>query len=594
MFPYRRPAALVIACALSSSALFAQLYFNPHQAAPLPSGSAIAAHGDFNGDGREDIGATVFDSSSQTYVQVLYLSTADGTYDAPKRVPAFIQAVGDFNHDGKLDFASGGDVYLGNGDGTFQAPKVFSTDGTIQAILAVDLNHDSKTDLVELTGGAVNGNLISGIQIWISNGDGTFTKGQSIGTSVGPVANQQASYALTGDFDGDGKPDIALIYGYVNQNSQVVSVPATVQIWYGDGAGHLGGTPTYLADPNKEAYSLPFVADLNNDGRSDIVTASGVLSGTNTSPILAVIFGNANRTVSYKSLATTECAGYTSVADFNGDGLNDLAYTAGPCSGSFATNIIVRLGTGSGNFGTEQNVYQNPYQIGQPFAVPTTLSSKPDLVFSQFNGGSTNASFEVLTNDSTGNFPHCALTGKAEGISVCSPSSSSTSPVKFSIAAGGPTPMRTVAVWADGQKVAEQKTHAFSNYSFLDSSVALAAGSHAITIYGTGWDNTLQSKSFTLTVSGTCSAPSTAGINVCSPLNGSSVSSPVKVQATSTITGTLARMEIWVDGVKEYTEKTSTSFSTSLSLATGSHRFDIYAVNTAGTKWERTVTATVK
>jgi hypothetical protein len=154
--------------------------------------------------------------------------------------------------------------------------------------------------------------------------------------------------------------------------------------------------------------------------------------------------------------------------------------------------------------------------------------------------------------------------------------------------------MRTVAVWAYGKKVAEQKTHAFSDYSFLDSSVALAAGSHAITIYGTGWDNTLQSKSFTLTVSGTCSAPSAPGINVCSPLSGSSVSSPVTVQATSTITGTLARMEIWVDGVKMYTEKTSTSLSTSLSLATGSHRFDIYAVNTAGTKWEKSVTATVK
>jgi hypothetical protein len=214
-------------------------------------------------------------------------------------------------------------------------------------------------------------------------------------------------------------------------------------------------------------------------------------------------------------------------------------------------------------------------------------------VFSQLND-TTSASFEVLTNDSTGSFPGCALTGKAEGISICSPSTSSSSPVKFSLAAAGPTPMRTVAVWADGKKVAEQKTHAFSDYSFLDSSVALAAGSHAITIYGTGWDNTLQSKSFTLTVSGTCSAPSTPGINVCSPLSGSSVSSPVTVQATSTITGTLARMEIWVDGVKMYTEKTSTSLSTSLSLATGSHRFDIYAVNTAGTKWEKSVTATVK
>ena len=36
------------------------------------------------------------------------------------------------------------------------------------------------------------------------------------------------------------------------------------------------------------------------------------------------------------------------------------------------------------------------------------------------------------------------------------------------------------AVWADGKKVDEQLTHAFSNYSFLDASVALAAGSHVV------------------------------------------------------------------------------------------------------------------
>jgi hypothetical protein len=66
------------------------------------------------------------------------------------------------------------------------------------------------------------------------------------------------------------------------------------------------------------------------------------------------------------------------------------------------------------------------------------------------------------------------------------------------------------------------------------------------------------------------------------------------VQAAAKIAGTLARMEVWVDGVKKYTETTSTSLSTSISLAAGTHRFDIYAVNTAGTKYVSTVTATVK
>jgi hypothetical protein len=202
----------------------------------------------------------------------------------------------------------------------------------------------------------------------------------------------------------------------------------------------------------------------------------------------------------------------------------------------------------------------------------------------------------LLENTSTGSFPGCGTAGAAVGINVCAPTgSSASSPVKFSISGSGPTAMRTVAVWADGQKVAEQLTHAFSNYSFLDQSVALSAGAHNITIYGTGWDNTLQQKSFTLNVGGSsgCGAPSSPGVNICKPVNGSTTPSPIEVQAAANITGTLARMEIWVDGTKMFTETTSKSFDTSLNLGNGYHKVDVYAANTAGNLWENTVYVTV-
>jgi hypothetical protein len=93
---------------------------------------------------------------------------------------------------------------------------------------------------------------------------------------------------------------------------------------------------------------------------------------------------------------------------------------------------------------------------------------------------------------------------------------------------------------------------------------------------------------------GACSAPSSPGVNICKPVGGSTVASPVQVQAHATLTGTLARMELWVDGVKKYTETTSTTLSTSVALTTGTHTFHVYAVNTAGTKWLGSVSATVQ
>jgi len=156
--------------------------------------------------------------------------------------------------------------------------------------------------------------------------------------------------------------------------------------------------------------------------------------------------------------------------------------------------------------------------------------------------------------------------------------------------------MRTVAVWADGKKVAEQLTHAFSNYSFLDSSVSLAAGSHAVTVNGIGWDGTHQTKSFTLTVSGstTCAAPSSTGINVCSPTENASVSSPVKVNAMATVSGGVYRFELWSGSTKLVSVDNSGTMNVSVALAAGTYHLVFVARNTAGLKVTATRDITVK
>jgi hypothetical protein len=60
-------------------------------------------------------------------------------------------------------------VFLGNGDGTFQAPltTITITAASVSAIAVDDVNGDHKADVLVLTGG--------GVVVFLRNGDGTFT-----------------------------------------------------------------------------------------------------------------------------------------------------------------------------------------------------------------------------------------------------------------------------------------------------------------------------------------------------------------------------------------------------------------------------------
>src|SRR5262249_25021915 len=137
----------------------------------------------------------------------------------------FTVAVGDFNGDGKADMVTGdndsfgyGDVsvFLGNGDGTFQASKSYQTAGGYpNDVIVADFNGDGKSDLetIDYSDGAVS--------VFIGNGNGTFKAAASFATGGGrPYGN------AIGDINGDGKLDIVTS----NNNHDV-----TVLLGNGDG-----------------------------------------------------------------------------------------------------------------------------------------------------------------------------------------------------------------------------------------------------------------------------------------------------------------------------------------------------------------------
>jgi len=209
-------------------------------------------------------------------------------------------------------------------------------------------------------------------------------------------------------------------------------------------------------------------------------------------------------------------------------------------------------------------------------------------------GGGTVLSSQKVTFMVGTSTPACSASGPTD-VTVCSPTNGSTVNSPFHLLAAGGSSVAFMEAWLDGTRILQTPTNT------IDQSFAAEGGTHSLTVYGKDASNTTvdtQMISFSVPTTSTgCAAPSSAGINVCSPSSttspGSTVSSPVHVQASATVSGTFARMELWIDGVKRYTS-TSDTVDVKYTLAKGVHKFSFYAFNTAGTKWNATANTTVK
>ncbi len=326
---------------------FAQ--FTPAAGSPFAIGMISGfVTGDFNGDGHLDLAAV---NTTSNTVMVL-LGSGVGNFRAGPGRPFAVRsgskvaAVADFNRNGRLDLVlvnradNNVTVLLGNGSGEFRtAPgSPFAVGTKPEAVAAGDFNGDGRPDLAIADFGDSNGGNVS---VMLGNGAGGFSAAAGSPFALGML--NPTAIAL-GDFNRDGKLDIAV--GFLHS--------VTPAVLLGNGAGRFSVAGKPVAEPVLCGVVSIAVADFNRDGNLDVAVACSAHQGT-----LSVLLGNGSGGFSAPSFGLMGEPHTVSMADFNEDGIPDLAvFETGP-------RVIVLFGNGAGGFVQAPG---SPYQAGLPIA----------------------------------------------------------------------------------------------------------------------------------------------------------------------------------------------------------------------------------
>ncbi len=427
-------------------------------------------------------------------------------------------------------------VMLGNGDGTFRPAVLYSSGAQwANSVAVADLNGDGKPDI------AVANYAGDSVGVLLGNGDGTFQSAVTYPTG-------QAAYVAIADVNGDGKPDLiaalssgvgvllgngdgtfqpivrygrgslyAVVTADVNRDGKIdliasgLSSEGTVVIvWLGNGDGTFQPARTYNSggSPGGFANSVA-VADFDGDGIDDLVAANfpdstvGVLLGNGDGTFqTAVLYGSG-----------APYAWSVATADLNGDGRIDIAVA------DFSTPIGVLLGNGDGTFQPPLTFAVGAADAGSLAIADVNGDGRPDLIVT--NGSNlvgvllNSGAVQNVTTTNLSSSLNPSVYGQTVAFTVMVTSSSG-------------TPTGTVKI-LDGATVVA--TGILANGSALISVPALPAGANSITAAFQGSASFAPSRSAPLTQTVTAATTTTT---LASSLNPAGTNQSVTFTATVT------------------------------------------------------------
>ncbi len=251
-------------------------------------------------------------------------------------------AIADVNGDGYLDdvymSSAGVVVQLRGSKGVLLSTKTFPAGfqpKTLSShVVVADFNGDGKPDLAVSNVGNI-GSDVGSMAILLGNGDGTFGAPQAVSAGSNPLSMAAA------DFNGDGKIDLAV--------ANELPGAGGVSVLFGNGNGTFAAPVSYSVGEDFAGVPVSVLAvDFNGDGHPDLAVAN-----RNDKSVSVLLNSGAGQFKPPSVIALPDDAQSLSFADLNHDGKIDLLIASqysNPVGGFNDNAILVLTGNGDGSF----------------------------------------------------------------------------------------------------------------------------------------------------------------------------------------------------------------------------------------------------
>lgn len=292
-------------------------------------------------------------------------------------------------------------VLLGYGDGTLDGAVIYQPAGVDTfGLVSADVNGDGKPDLLVAEQCQDNNCNNGAVSVLLGNGDGTFQAGQAFSSG-----GLYSLWIAAGDVNGDGKTDVVVTNQCVSGSN---CSQGSVAVLLGNGDGTFQAATTYATDNDGQTVTL---ADVNGDGKLDIILANECSDSTCDSGSVSIMLGNGDGTfqsaVSYNSGGTWTLG--AAVGDVNGDGKPDLVVPNECVSQSSCSNglVAVLLGNGDGTFQTAVTYNSGGADANAVQLADMNNDGKLDVVVQNYCASSSNCNngtMSVLLGNGDGTF----------------------------------------------------------------------------------------------------------------------------------------------------------------------------------------------